>query len=139
MHPLHPVVSRNGDSLQRGFTLIEVLIVIAIVGILAAIAYPGYGNYITKTRRADAHVALLQEIQTLERCKAANYSYTSCNLSSTTSPEDYYTISLTKAATTYTVTATAKGTQASDSDCSPMTINEKDVRTPAASFNCWPG
>ena len=123
----------------KGFTLIEVLIVVAIIGILAAIAYPSYGSYVQKSRRSDAHLALLQEIQNLERCKSTAYSYAACTLMSSTSAEGHYTITLpTKTATTYTVKATATGSQAADDDCEEMTIDHTGARTPAAANKCWP-
>lgn len=122
-----------------GFTLIEVLIVVAIIGILVAIAYPQYGNYVQKSRRSDGHLSLLQEIQNLERCKSTNYSYTGCALSSSTSLEGNYTMTLTGlTATTYILTATGTGSQATDTDCKVMTVNQLGVRTPAAAKNCWP-
>ncbi|MBU2711865.1 type IV pilin protein [Zooshikella harenae] len=52
---------------KNGFSLIELLIVIAIIGIIAAIAYPSYQSHVIKTRRADAQAALLQMSQAMER------------------------------------------------------------------------
>ena len=139
MHDIHIANHAMERRSMRGFTLIEVLIVVAIIGILAAIAYPSYGSYVQKTRRSDGHLALLQEIQSMERCKATNYSFTGCTLNATTSPEGYYTLSLSNlTASTYTITATGTGPQANDEDCDEMTINQQDIRTPADSVGCWP-
>ena len=142
MFPRHFFASRQRSTDNRGFTLIEVLITVAIIGILSAIAYPQYGKFVTKSRRADGQMALLQEIQSLERCKATNYSYAACNLSSGaltgTSEEGNYNMSLVRAATTFTITATGTGPQASDDDCKVMTINQQNVRTPDESKGCWP-
>jgi len=127
------------NKAHSGFTFIEVMIVVAIMGILAAIAYPQYGSYVQKSRRADGHLALLQEIQTMERCKSTRYSYANCTLSKAESPEAYYAITLESDATTFTVTATGQNAQASDSTCNVMTLNHLGARTPDPdTTECWP-
>jgi type IV pilus assembly protein PilE len=62
----------------RGFTLIELMIVVAVVAILAAVAFPAYTQYVEQTRRADAQSALLNAAQNLERCFTRNNSYANC-------------------------------------------------------------
>ena len=140
-----PLSLRNANNAMRtykahgGFTLIEVLIVLAIMGILASIAYPQYGSYVQKSRRADGHLALLQEIQTMERCKSTRYSYANCALTIAESPEAYYAITLVSDASTFTVTATGQNVQAIDTACSVMTLNHRGERTPDPdTTDCWP-
>ena len=60
---------------QRGFTLIELMIVVAVIGILSAIAYPSYQEFVAKGRRADGKATLLMAQQWMERFYSENYSY----------------------------------------------------------------
>lgn len=123
----------------RGFSLIELLITLAIMGLLAAVAYPQYTSVVQKSRRADGRMALLQEAQTLERCKASSYSYASCSLGSSSSPEGHYSITLQTTASTYVISAAGSGAQANDTECSTMTLNQQGVQTPdTGTSDCWP-
>jgi type IV pilus assembly protein PilE len=63
---------------EKGFTLIELLIAMAIVGILAAVAIPAYGDFITRSRRADAVANLQNLVNTLENCYSLNQDYRQC-------------------------------------------------------------
>ena len=132
----------TGGRRQGGFSLIELMIVVAIVGILAAIAYPSYGEYVKKTRRADAHLALLSGVQAMERCRSTNYSYASPCTVPSASPEGYYTISLTtQSATAFVITATATGAQSTDTDCPTVTLDHLGTQGPLGTGDapsvCW--
>jgi type IV pilus assembly protein PilE len=128
-----------------GFTLIELMITVAIVGVLAAIAYPSYQIYILKSRRADAMAALSQAQTSIERCYAANFSYqipNVCPAPPSTSPKGYYTITAVSTGTTYTLTATVAGSQIADKTCSQMMIDQTNAMTAVDNANnpqsiCW--
>jgi type IV pilus assembly protein PilE len=123
---------------QFGFTLIEMMVVVVIIGILASIAYPSYQNYVLRSGRTDARDALLNIAQQLERHYTQNNSYTSYTLASTSSQAGLYTISLTKAANTYTVTAVpATGSRQTKDTCSSFSINQAGVRTSNPATGCW--
>ena len=136
-----------------GFTLIEVMIVVAIVAIIATIALPSYQDSVRKSRRADAVLALQRIQLEQEKFRAECPTYASnvagtrtCNglglALATSSSDGYYTLNLpavVNATTQYTATATAvTGTsQASDTGCTVLTLAVDGLtltRTPA---ECW--
>ena len=119
---------------SQGFTLIELMIVVAVIGILSAIVYPSYTEYIRRGHRADARAGLLQAQQWLERAATATGQYPTAALpaaltwASDTSKR--YTIATTSAtSTSYTLTATPKspGPQASDK-CGTYTLSNTGLR-----------
>ena len=116
-----------------GFTLIELMIVVSIVAILSAVAYPSYVKYVQKSRRADALSALAQTQVMMERCYAQTFVYDQA-CSGLTFPFDsnqrFYSITQpAKSPTTFTLTAKAQGSQAADTLCATISINEVNVRT----------
>ena len=132
---------RANDNKNHGFTLIELMIVVVIVGILMAIAFPSYRAWILKSHRSDAMASLAQNQAILERCYAQNFTYngTCGSLPSfpQNSPQGYYIITLTnQTATTYTLTATATDTQALDTTCETFSVDQSNLKT-ATQAACW--
>ena len=144
----------QGNLKPNGFTLIELMIAVAIIGILAAIAYPSYLSQVRKSRRSDAVQALAQVEQAQERWRANNPTYASTlantataplaanglGISSTTSG-GYYTLAITGTPTNiaYTATATAvTGTsQANDTGCTVLTVTVNNGNATNTPTTCW--
>ncbi|MDO5623461.1 MAG: type IV pilin protein [Pseudomonadota bacterium] len=131
-------------SKQRGFTLIELMIVVAVVGILSAIAYPSYTEYVRRGHRAEARLGLLQGQQWLERASTATGIYPAASVFPAglqTVPNGRYTIAANVAGdgATYTLTATAIGAQSGDR-CGNYTLTNAGVRSVSGSATvqeCW--
>lgn len=124
---------------MKGFTLIEVMTVVAVLAILAAIAVPSYQNSIRKVRRAEAKGALLENVLRLERCYTVSSTYIGCSAVKLGATEKgYYSLEydVDPTKTTYTLSAVAQGAQADDTRCNEFDINEKGVKT-ATSSDCW--
>ena len=130
---------------MQGFTLIEILIALVIIGILAGIAIPNYSDYVLKAKRSDAHTALANMASALEDFYANNqYVYTNvvANVGGPNSQEGYYILSITMPASadSYTLTATATGSQIADTPCLVMTLTSTGIKGPVDANGdpiCW--
>lgn len=123
-HPVLPVSRKLG-----GFTLIELMIVVAIIAILAAIAYPSYTEYVRKSRRAQAKADLMELTQQAERYRTTENHYTGWEPTFDQSPRDgtaQYTLSVEDlAAGTYTLKATpVAGSPQANDKCGTLSINQ---------------
>ena len=140
----------------KGFTIIELVVAMVIIGILAAIAIPAYSSYVRKARRVEAKTALLDLASLEERYFSVNNGYTKSqsllgysgvagalfNVGS-----GYYQVQITNVAAattttvaTYLLTATPVGDQVNDTTCTSFTLTNQGVQgaTPAANVTtCW--
>ncbi|WP_131671590.1 type IV pilin protein [Pseudomonas parakoreensis] len=127
---------------NRGFTLIEIMIVIAIIGIIITIAAPSYTEYLKKGRRAEVVSLLSEQAQILERFYTKNNVYT--GITGLSTGNDFYTITPTIADQTFLLTATRKaGTTMASDKCGDFTLTNTGVRsmnnatTGLTTKDCW--
>lgn len=143
--------------MKQGFSLIELLVVLVIVGILVTFGYPSYKDYITNARRSDGQSALLDLASRLEQYYSENHTYATATIgtgnatdvsSNNTSPENWYILSIANAtSSSYTLHATPTGIQGTnDTRCQTLTLDSLGVKNivagPAGSptgspADCW--
>lgn len=135
---------------NQGFTLIELMIVVVVIGILAAIAIPAYSDYVQRSRRADAKSSILAVQLEQEKWRANNVAYTAdltdlgfSSADNVDSIDGFYTVDIANGASTanYTVTAVPTGPQATD-DCGTftLTVTAASGAVPSAGGSveeCW--
>lgn len=126
---------------EHGFTIIELMIVVAIVGILSSIAFPAYQTYVLRAARSEAQAILMEQAQFMERFFTTNNTYEDAGLLSNVSPKagggtTRYNISFTaQSATAYTLQAAPTGGQSADA-CGTLTVTQTGA-TGAGGTNCW--
>jgi type IV pilus assembly protein PilE len=130
-------------SKQTGVTLMELMITVAVVALLASIAYPSYRDQILKGHRSDAKAALMQQSQVMERCFTRTNTFVGCVTFPVAVRGGRYQITnggTAPTATTYTLAAVPQGAQTADTKCGTLTLQQDGTRTKSGTAtlaNCW--
>ncbi len=124
----------KGYGTELGMTLIEIMVVVVIIGVLAALTFPSFSEQILAARRGDGVTYLLRLKLQQEAFRIENISYAKTAQLSLPSSK-YYIFTVTDvSATTFTITAKAKGSQTADKKCLAMEIDQSLSKTP---FYCF--
>ena len=132
----------DSRDLHAGFTLIEVMVVVVIVGVLAAIAYPGYLEHVRQTRRAEVTTLMLENAQRLERHYTRHGAYDAGAISglvtqAPVSGDAIYTLALAADTHSYSITATARsGSLMAGDPCATYSLDQSGRRSPSDA-RCW--
>ncbi len=134
----------------KGFSLIELMISVAIIGILAGIAYPSYSEYVLKGKRGDAKAALLSVQLAEEKYRANNIRYATFdelgmdlngpNVTGTNITQDgYYSVTVSGNTTTNYIITAAPNSPHADAYCTTFVINQDGIKTATGSdsAHCW--
>ena len=126
---------------QYGVTLMELMIVVAVVAILGAVAFPSYQTHVMESGRAEAWSNLLRMSEDQERYYIQNNAYaTTAQLgyvATESAPVYTYTVTLGTPANGFTARATAVGGQAGDTECATITLTNGGVRGGTSGGACW--
>jgi type IV pilus assembly protein PilE len=151
---MNKIQPSRGQASWRGFTLIELMVVLAVMAILSTIAVGSYRRYSLRATRTEGRLSLLaiqvaqekyflqnntyaQDIATVIAAPPAGLGIGSINASGVTTGGNYTLSFSAVTPTTYTLQAVATGKQTDDTACLTFTINEQGTRTPADSTGCW--
>ncbi|OYT94884.1 MAG: pilus assembly protein PilE [Pseudomonas sp. PGPPP3] len=142
---------------QKGFTLVELMVVVAIIGILSALVFPSYQRYVMRSGRSEGQAKLMEVMQAQERFYSQNQTYTT-NLgvgglaypnvaANAAAPSEQARYNVTSAAcaggtiaTCVILSAAPQGSQANDTECGTITLNSKGTKTEGGTgtvSTCW--